>query len=385
MRLKSFFANTIEEAIRQARVELGPDAMLVNSKQTGPEGRHLGAYEVVACADSLGGASPAKTRREPEGSHPSKANRGSASIDHLAHEISGLKQQMDHLALALARSGSAGTFAFDAELARAFTTLADAELDTEVTYDILSRVRAADLPQSLRTELAKLAIIDSELGRSAAPRGVVALVGPPGAGKTSALVKLAVQYGVAARKLVQIISTDTYRIGAAEELRSYAAILGIGFQVVETPAALGPALDECRHKEFVLIDTPGLSRSEIEASQEWANVLASHAEIDTHLVLPASMRSVDLRRVAAQYDLFKTRKLLFTRLDETETLGPLLCLSVRTGKPISFFCAGQRIPEDLSPAKADTILDSILGHPTEQERFAAPQSKSEPKYEVVAA
>jgi flagellar biosynthesis protein FlhF len=205
---------------------------------------------------------------------------------------------------------------------------------------------------------------------------VVALAGPPGAGKTSALVKLAVQYGLTAHKRVQILTADTYRIAAAEELRSYAAILGIGFQILETAGALEQALDEFRQKDLILIDTPGLCRSEMEAADDLATVLAAHRPvIDTHLVLPASMRAADLRRVSEQYSIFQPRKLLFTRLDETETFGPILSRSTRLGIPVSFLSWGQRIPEDLEPASVDRLLDLILAS-------AAPYGL---KFDVVAA
>ena len=205
---------------------------------------------------------------------------------------------------------------------------------------------------------------------------MVALAGPPGAGKTSALVKLAIQYGLTEHKRVQILTADTYRIAAAEELRSYAAILGIGFQVMETAGALEQALHEFRQKDLILIDTPGLCRSEMEAAEDLAKVLAAHHPgIDTHLVLPASMRAADLRRVSEQYSIFHPRKLLFTRLDETETFGPILSRSIRLGIPVSFLSRGQRIPEDLEPATVDLVLDLVLGS----------SAAAEQKFDVVAA
>jgi flagellar biosynthesis protein FlhF len=394
MRIKSFFANTIEEAIRQARHELGPEAMLVNSKRTGVEAQHLGAYEVVVCGDA-----PEYGREDPETKQDAGRSAPTAlPVDQLSRDVSELKQQMEKLALTLARSGSGmASIAFDAELSRAFTRLTDAELDTELAYDVVSRISSPLSPAMLRAELAKLTHVDKELGYPGSSSRVVALVGPPGSGKTSALVKLAVQYGVTAHRPVQILTTDTYRIAAAEELRCYAAILGIAFQVLETPAALAHALrdcchtDACRHKDLILIDTPGLSRNEMDISKDWADVLAANPSIDTHLVLPASMRTADLKRVATQYDVFRPRKLLFTRLDETQTLGPILSLSIRMEKPISFFSSGQRIPEDLQPAAVGTLLDSILGESTEQalqtksKSEPASQPKSKPKYGVVAA
>ncbi len=397
MKLKSFFANTIEEAIRLARHELGPDAMLVNSMRSGVEARHLGLYEVVVCSEGSGkvpddaapGREPAQERSPDLPRAGSRAVVPPLPVDKLSQDVSELKRRMEKLALTLARSGRGmASVAFAPELSRAFTALTDAELDTEFAYDVVGKLTSPIPDGALRAELGKLVSVDSELGPRGVASRVVALVGPPGAGKTSALVKLGVQCGLAAGKRVQVLTTDTYRIAAAEELRCYAAILGIGFQILETPSALAQALaeyrlrndrqqkDDSRPKDLILIDTPGLSRYEMDTSEDWANVFTvHHPGIDTHLVLPASMRAADVRRVSEQYSIFHPDKLLFTRLDETETFGPILSLSVRMGLPISFLSRGQRIPEDLESATGDLLVDLILGAPT----------ASESKFDVVAA
>jgi len=355
MRLKSFFADTIEEAIAQARQEMGPDAMLVNSKQSSAEARHLGAYEVVVCSQEM--------EHELSASQLSRAvpAPGQSSLHNLSQDVSELKQQMERLAVTLARSqtGLAG-FSSNPELARAFASLTGSELDIDLAYELAAGLESTASESALRAKLRALLRVDAELGCPDSSNRMVALVGPPGGGKTSALVKLLVQYGISARRPAQILSTDTYRIGAAEELRSYAGILGVGYQVVETTAALAQALEEHRNRDLILIDTPGLCRGEMENYQDLAEFLAAYPGMDTHLVLPASMRAADLKRVARQYADFKPRKLLFTRLDETETYGPILSQSVRMNVPLSFFCGGQRIPEDLQPATADFVVDLIL-------------------------
>lgn len=378
MKLKSFFANTIEEAIRLARHELGPDAMLVNSKRTGVEAKHLGLYEVVVCAETqesgLTGARHDEKRGQDRGNEWGAA--ASLPVDKLSQDVCELKQRMEKLALTLARSGrGTPSVAFDPEVARAFTTMTDAELDTELAYDVAEKLTSPIRAGALQAELARRVRVDSHLGSPGTSPRVATLVGPPGAGKTSALVKLAVQYGLAKGKTVQFLTTDTYRIAAADELRSYAAILGIGCQVLESALDLEQALDEYRKKDLILVDTPGLSRAEMEVSEDLAKILVRHADIDTHLVLPASMRTADLRRASEQYSIFQPEKLLFTRIDETETFGPILSLSIRMDKPVSFFSRGQRIPEDLEPASSDLLLNLILG------TYAA----AEPKFGVVAA
>src|SRR6185503_9373554 len=123
----------------------------------------------------------------------------------------------------------------------------------------------------------------------------------PGAGKTTTLIKLAARYGLACRRPVQILTADVFRVAAAEQLRSLAAILGIGCDVAETPRALAQLLDQHRAKELLFIDTPGLSAREMNDGVDLARLLASHPAIDTHLVLAASMKPADIARVIDQY------------------------------------------------------------------------------------
>jgi flagellar biosynthesis protein FlhF len=276
---------------------------------------------------------------------------------------------MERLAVALARSsGGLGALACDPEMTRALARLADAEFDIDLAYDLIGRIGLPLDSGALRNELRAMVRVNQELGCADSLPARVALIGPPGAGKTSALVKLAVCFGVTARRPCQILSLDTYRIGAADELRSYAAILGLGCEVLETPQALRQALEEHRHKELILIDTPGLCRSEMENYEDLARFLTASPGVDTHLVLPASMRAADLRRVAGHYQVFKPRKLLFTRLDETQVYGPLVSQSVRMATPISFLSRGQRIPEDLEAATPDLLADLVLNTQAAPER-----------------
>jgi flagellar biosynthesis protein FlhF len=154
-------------------------------------------------------------------------------------------------------------------------------------------------------------------------------------------------------------------------LRSYASILGVGFQALETPCALAQAIEEHRNKDLILIDTPGHGPHDMDSAMDLARFLAGRRDIESHLVLTASMRSADLSRVVDRFEIFRPQKLLFTKLDETEAFGPILNEAARTGKPVSFLTAGQQIPEDLEPATKERILNLVLERGVRREVAAA--------------
>jgi flagellar biosynthesis protein FlhF len=282
--------------------------------------------------------------------------------------VAELRKQMDRMAASVSRSTlMASAHTLDPELMSAFAALLESDLDPGLAHSILDRVRAEGVPAThdrlrlaVSAELAGRFTCESQLGTPVAGPRIVALVGPCGAGKTTTLVKLAARFGFSTRRPTHILCADTQRIGASEQLRSCAAILGVAFQVVESARALEQTLEELRHKDLILIDTPGHGPHDIDASADLAAMLSSRDDIDTHLVLSASMRSADLSRVVDRFEVFRPRKLLFTRLDETVSYGPLVNEAVRTAKAVSFLAAGQRIPEDLEPATKEGILQLIL-------------------------
>jgi flagellar biosynthesis protein FlhF len=382
MRIKSYYARTIEDAMARAGQELGPDAMLVDSRKSPPEALHLGAYEVVFAMDAA--------RAEP-GASATREAAANGFGDRLSAEVGELKKELEGMRRALTRTafGPAQWPGASPTLSDGYATLTAGEVSPELAREIVqgaeSRLGAARLPlarlaqrpdgaafeRALVEELESRFTVQPVLGRGEGKPRIVALVGPPGSGKTSTLVKLAVNYGLASRRPVLLLSADTYRVAAAEQLRSYAAILGVGFQVLETVAALAQAIEENRGKELIFIDTPGLSAGELEDSGGLAHFLATRTDIDTQLVLSASMKSADLKRVVDSYQGFGAQRLVFTKLDETSSFGPILNEAVRTGKPLSFFTNGQRIPEDLEAVSPRRLTELILNSPAGRTRSVA--------------
>ncbi len=361
MHLKSYFAETVQMAVEQARRELGPEAALVTSRVSPAEATHLGHYEVVFASD-LPEMSPVPP---PAASTPTAAPPG--GMEQLAAEMEMVRREFDvWRRAALSCMEQPRWMLGDSELEAAYFHLIEAEVDRDLALQLLSTARqaagpgGADLRETLAGEIRRSLRVDTALGADSCPQKLVALVGPPGAGKTATLAKLAVRFGLAERRPMALISYDSLRLAASEELRWYASILGVSFQSVETTMALAQSIEEHRGKELILIDTPGFTARDLADGCEEGEYLARRDDIQKHLVLPVSMRSSDLARASAAFDLFRPSRLIFTRLDETEVYGPVLCESVRSGRPLSFFAAGQRVPDDLEPAGCDLIVERLL-------------------------
>jgi len=362
MKIKSYFARTVEDAVAQAREELGADAMLVNSRRAEAEARDLGEYEVVFAAD--GGSAPAMERSsgatQPFG-------------DRLSTEVADLKRELEGMRRTLTRSAFAPSqwLSSSPDVSEAYAVLTSNEVSPDLARDIVQSAaagagdRGTAFAQAMDGELESRIAVEPLLGRGDGRPHIVALVGPPGCGKTTTLVKLAVNYGLAARRPALLLSMDTYRVAAAEQLRSYAAIIGVGFHVLETVAALSQAIEENRGKELIFVDTPGFGFGDMDHAGALAGFLAARNDIDTQLVLSSSMKSADLTRVVDAYEVFRPGRLLFTKLDETGSFGSILNETARTGKPLSFFGNGQRIPEDLETASRSRVSKLVFaGHPT---------------------
>jgi flagellar biosynthesis protein FlhF len=361
MKIKSYFSSSVEEALSRARRELGDEAMLLQSRKAPLEARHFGEYEVVF---AVGAGEPA-----------ARGSGESAAPHHLAGEVAALKTQLDAMRRALSRSAFASGQHLAPELSEIYALLAAHEVAPDLARELVQAAAARagwtgvpvgrppdpDIwPGALAQEIEFRVRVEPAVGRAEARPRILALIGPPGAGKTTTLVKLAVNYGLACRRPVLLISMETYRVAAADQLRSYATILGVGFQQLETATALAQTIEENQGKELILIDTPGCSGAELESS-DLVPLLSSRDDIDTQLVLSSSMKSADLSRVIDAYEIFRPGRLLFTRLDETAAAGSILNETVRTGKPLSFFATGQRIPEDLEAASAAKLTEMVLG------------------------
>jgi flagellar biosynthesis protein FlhF len=337
VRVKSFYGNSIKEALDKARRELGPDAAIVASRQIRPEeGR---GCEVV-CGVPEAEVEPTTAPATVPPQRASAARRG----------VTRIRKSIE----ALVGDDGFGSAEVRAELLSAgFGT----ELADEIVAGVRQRQREGiEAQPALIEELSSRLALAPQLGTGRTDCRIVALVGPPGAGKTTTLVKLAVRYGLTGRKPLHIVSMDSWRIGGTDALRTYAAGMGVTFDSCETAATLAQTLEQHSGKGLILIDTPGMGPNDVKAHGSLASMLSGHAGAEVQLVVPATMSPASMSSLAKRFQAFLPSKLIVTCADCVDSCLPAVGLAITLEKPVSFVATGQAIPEDIEEASAARLL-----------------------------
>jgi flagellar biosynthesis protein FlhF len=321
MHLRRFRSANVRDALRAVRDELGPDALVLSQQMVPARGWRglvgVREVEITAAADP-----EASAERPQESARRHPAPRGAETA-----------------AAQLAATGL------------------DRALADEIAASLPSRVRRAPTTAALKAALA------SRLAPIAAPdepyARVEVFIGPPGVGKTTTVAKIAAQERARRGTRLGLVAADGYRVGAVEQLRTYADILDAPFHVARTADDLGVAL-EARHRMPVLVDTAGRSPSEA-ASRDLFRVVGRSPGVRTHLVLPAGTSVDNARRILDGYADARPTRLVLTRLDEAGSLSPLVGLLCERQIPVSYLGTGQRVPEDLNRATAELLAASVIG------------------------
>ncbi len=341
-----------------AMEQLGPDAMIVNSRKCAPENRHLGEYEVVFADAPQTTVISQTNRRDDSAKLPQGGELATDSVNRLHDEVSRLAVEIESLGRAMKRAqGNEAVSNFDGEAADLAHSMTEAGFSDGFVVDSISgsTPEGGSLRFRVLQLLAERLTATPTLGLTGHGRKLVALIGPAGVGKSTLIAKLAARFGVTARRSCQIISLDSDRIGSSEPLRMVSGVLGVSFRVVDDASMLAGALDSVRDRDLVLIDTPGFTQDEWQAVGRLQTVLNSRQEVDLHLVLPASMKLRDLDRTIRLHRALNPAKLIFTRLDETDQIGTAIETAITSKLPISFLSNGPRIPEDLELANASQL------------------------------
>lgn len=191
----------------------------------------------------------------------------------------------------------------------------------------------------------------------------IALVGPTGVGKITTLAKLAAAFKLKANRKVGLITSDTYRIAAVDQLRTYANIIGLPLQVTLTPADMRNAMASMNDCDVILVDTAGRSQKDAMRIAELRQFIEAAHPHEVHMVLSSTASEKVLLSEAEAFSRVGVDKLILTKMDEAASLGGLMSLLRMVGKPISFITTGQEVPDHLEPASARRLAELAIGEP----------------------
>jgi len=203
--------------------------------------------------------------------------------------------------------------------------------------------------------------METELPKS--NKRIMMFVGPTGVGKTTTIAKLAARYSYIQEKRakVGIITLDTYRIGAVEQLFQYAKMMRLPIEDVVDPNDFNSALSSLSHCDVILIDTVGSSQYDKDKLIKLNKFIqSSQLQIDVNLVLSAGSKLEDLKEIYKNFSFLDIDTLIFTKFDETKVFGTIFSLIYDTDKPVSYFSIGQEVPDDIVPASSDFLVECIL-------------------------
>ena len=249
--------------------------------------------------------------------------------------------------------------------------LEEQEVSADILHDLAATVAAGDTVRDSLTREAHDALsgyladkvhFSSGIEADKFARGpkIVALIGATGVGKTTTLAKIAARFVLEQGIDAALITADTYRISAVEQLKTYSDIIGLPLEIVYTPQELKTAIHKFRKKDLILIDTAGRSQHNEFQMKELCDFLAVHPRIQRYLVMSATTKNRDAADILEKFAVCEPDHVIFTKTDETASVGLILNLLYEKELSLAFFTNGQSVPDDIVPATPDAFADLLL-------------------------
>ena len=379
MKIKRFFASDVRSAMRMVKEELGEDAVILSNRRVN------GGIEIISAIDYDENILRNEVQQEQPRAGRSYDRLNATSIESESQPAPVQPKEKPQIIWSqeptlMEMRGEIKNLRGLLETQLAGLTLKEQQIQNPFQYELMQRLARLGLGRKLTNELLKSLPPDAGeeelwrrlLGKIAVKLkvtdddilthgGAVALVGPTGVGKTTTIAKLAARFAMRhGARSVALISTDNYRIGAHEQLKAYARILDVPIRFASSAQSLQSALDYFCDKRLVLIDTAGMSQRDLRLSEQFAVLNGEHDRVRTYLVAATTTRLSGLHEVVRGYQGVDLQGCILTKVDESTFLGHALDVVIQHQLPVAYISDGQRVPEDLQPARAHTLVSRCV-------------------------
>lgn len=411
MRIKKYTAKSMREALIQIKEELGEEAIILKTRKLPKKVFALGAQEeveVTAAVDEEAAVPKVQSFQPIKMDNPGVYNRPrpSSNIIDMSRndsseirtweppatkgfleknnftrnredtnkdrEMIELKQNVNELKsmvkaiLEKEKETTAQLNGFSEKCNVLYKKLIESEVKADIASKLIKEITDSDIMQSesqigikFNSALAGMFPVAGPLKLKKDRPVIVTFVGPTGSGKTTTLAKLAAHCCINKQKKVSIITADTYRIAAIEQIKMFADIIKVGLQVIFSPEEIPDALNLCRNDDVVFVDTAGRSQRNTEHMEDLVKFINELHPDEIHLVMSATTKDSDLLDILKRYKNIHVNRLLFTKLDETVRIGNIINMVNESRIPISYLTFGQSVPDDIELAQTNRFVQRL--------------------------
>lgn len=355
MRIKKYVGYTTHEAMNKLKKELGSEAVILSTRTIKQKGL-LGFFkkpmvEITAAY---------------ENSRSNKGDLYDERLNRISYELNVLKDMVQKISSEVKDNGSK----LPEQLEKYKHKLIENGVDYSIANSIFKRLNEQisfedkdniKIKTILRETLLEYVGLAEPLNTDDLNQKLVFFIGPTGVGKTTTLAKIAGKLVMEGKYNIGLITSDTYRIAAIEQLRVYSDILQLPLKIIYNEEDMYKALVNLNDKDIILVDTAGRNHKEIQEGDEIFKAMNSIKNKEVFLVLSCTTEYKILQSIIKQYNFIPDYKIIFTKVDECENLGNILNVKMLTNKPLSYITTGQNVPDDIELINREKIVNSLLG------------------------